>query len=707
MSRKWHCHFATALFHLAVFAIFLDHCAASTIHVSNTNDSGPGSFRQAILDANAAGAPAGIVGDGNSIVIDVSGTMWLSETLPIVFSNVTIAANDLVIDGAGVKRCLFVSGLPTESNPLTYFAPPQAITVSLSGITFRNCVAHGGNGGGGGGGGLGAGGALFIGPNANVTLIDITFDQNSAIGGNGGTGAVGGGGGGLGGNGGEGVDAGGGGIGGNGGNSGLFGGGGGGGIGGNGGSNGGGGGGFGGTGIGQISPSQGFGIAGGGYTTLGGLNGGGGSSDPTMGAAGDVEGDGADGSMTDDAGGGGGYLANSATPGYPFVAGAGGIGGGGGNGPIHDLSGANGGFGGGGSSEHTGGFGGGGGAGGGDYYQFGSGGGGAGPDPGGEFDSQAYSPGSGGYGGGGGSANGEPFVPGYSMYCGGSGGVEGGGGGGAAFGGAVFVSDTASLSLAGNGVLEGSSVSPGLGGGYGATNGQVFGGGIFFKGSGTLEVSPGPGNVYTIADVVTDEIGTGVTGIVSEPWRLNVQGGGRLVMSSNVNLSNWTSVSDAILEVDGTLANILESGVPISGTNVESGGVLTGVGSINRVYLADGAVIPGNDSNPFASMSVAEFHVLNDAGQLVIATNSTSSAILQSAGDVSLEGVARIEFATSPLVGTMVPLLTSGGTLAGTFDGWETNLPEIYGQLVYSANDVQFEVLALDDIFHDTFDFVP
>ncbi|GAA0540526.1 hypothetical protein GCM10009415_22980 [Chitinophaga japonensis] len=60
---------------------------ASTFPVTNTNDAGPGSLRQAILDANAAGAGP------HSIVFNVHGQITILTSLP------TITAKKLLIDG--------------------------------------------------------------------------------------------------------------------------------------------------------------------------------------------------------------------------------------------------------------------------------------------------------------------------------------------------------------------------------------------------------------------------------------------------------------------------------------------------------------------------------------------------------------------------------------------------------------------------------
>src|SRR5450432_1286280 len=72
---------------------------AATFSVTNTNDAGAGSLRQAILDANASGSPAGVVTGANIVNITPSETITLNSPLPLVFSNLTLNGNGNVVDG--------------------------------------------------------------------------------------------------------------------------------------------------------------------------------------------------------------------------------------------------------------------------------------------------------------------------------------------------------------------------------------------------------------------------------------------------------------------------------------------------------------------------------------------------------------------------------------------------------------------------------
>ena len=104
------------------FAIGLLLCAvalpahAATITVTNTNDSGPGSLRQALANAN----------NGDTVNFAVTGTITLSSGGLGITKNVTISGpgfNQLAVNG---NQALFVFGVF-----------PQR-TVSISGLRIRN-----------------------------------------------------------------------------------------------------------------------------------------------------------------------------------------------------------------------------------------------------------------------------------------------------------------------------------------------------------------------------------------------------------------------------------------------------------------------------------------------------------------------------------------------------------------------------------------
>ncbi len=130
---------------LSVSAIEVTPAHAATFTVTNLNDSGAGSLRQAVIDANAAAG-------ADTIIFSVSGTITLGSTLP----DITDAAG-LTMDGAG--QTVTISGGNLE----------RVLWVNAS-LTLNNLTIA--NGFAGNGGGIFNGGTL--------TITNSTFSGNHA-----------------------------------------------------------------------------------------------------------------------------------------------------------------------------------------------------------------------------------------------------------------------------------------------------------------------------------------------------------------------------------------------------------------------------------------------------------------------------------------------------------------------------------------------
>ncbi|MFY0605449.1 MAG: Ig-like domain-containing protein [Cyclobacteriaceae bacterium] len=159
---------------LAALSIFsLEMAAQSTFTVTNTNDSGSGSLRQAIENANTNGDGLDIINFSEG----VTGTILLNSQLPEITTGLTI-------NGPG-EEVLSVSG----QNAHRIFFINSSRDVTINNLTLREGRAIGGNGGSGasgGGGGAGMGGAIFL-EAGNLTLNFTSLISNVARGGNGGT----------------------------------------------------------------------------------------------------------------------------------------------------------------------------------------------------------------------------------------------------------------------------------------------------------------------------------------------------------------------------------------------------------------------------------------------------------------------------------------------------------------------------------------
>ena len=386
--------------------------------------------------------PSGMVFQGTGIVDDAHNALGPTAT-PIIFSNIAIDANGSRLERTGsVNVRAFAVGsasvdLPNLNGPAKTVSGTGELTLNNAYLIGFNSKGGDGGGvgsgefGGGGGGGMGAGGAVYL-KDGELTVMNSTFEGNSATGGNGavvvGSGSSlspGGGGGGLNGSGGRGSS--------------------------------GGGGGGGARGKGGLG-SGGFGGGGGGTVEDGAVGGSthGGSGGFLCGAnGGNSDDDGLDGYCPGGGGGGGGQ----SDPAGLTSGGAGGKGnyggGGGGGGDGDGNNGGDGGFGGGGGGE--GGFG-------------------------------TFFPGNGGNGGFGGGGGGAIGLPGYGGPFGGNA-SPANGGGGAGLGGAIF-NDGGILSVF-NCTFTGNTAFGGAGGDSPTTitaeNGDGQGNAIFSR-NGTTNI---------------------------------------------------------------------------------------------------------------------------------------------------------------------------------------------------------------------------
>ncbi|MGH2553959.1 MAG: T9SS type A sorting domain-containing protein [Chitinophagaceae bacterium] len=145
---------ALSIFLNAVLFCTFQQANASTFTVSNTNDAGAGSLRQAILDANA---------NPGSDIIDatgITGTINILSVLPNITESVTISGPgmSLLTLNQTIDRRIFTTG----SGAIIFLLQDVTLNFSGPGITPYS----------GGGGAILAGGA-----GASTTLINITFSN--------------------------------------------------------------------------------------------------------------------------------------------------------------------------------------------------------------------------------------------------------------------------------------------------------------------------------------------------------------------------------------------------------------------------------------------------------------------------------------------------------------------------------------------------
>lgn len=636
--------------------------AAAQFTVTTTADSGAGSLRQAILDANQAGSAATITFNNGL------GTVTLASALPVLTN-----PNGISIDGGtgnsvsgnSANRIFFI-GITADTTAAagsTLTQTPAAAAFSISNLTLSNGKAAGGSAAkatDAGGGGAGLGGAIFL--NAGtLSLTNVAFTGNAAVGGSGGssTGVVTGrsGGGGMGGASNQAVAGG----------------------------SGSGGGGFG---VGATgAPNNGLAGQFTGGTGLVGAAGGNGTG-TTGGASG---GGGGGGSVTNNAAAGGGGVGGQASAGT--AGGAGGFGGGGGgSGTGTTITGGAGGYGGGGGGGNlnggNAGFGGGGGGGADDIGVSGFAGGSAG----GGGTTTA--------GGGGAGLGGAVFVrQGATLnltggsFTGSS--VQGGGAGnpslsaGGAFGNDVFLAGSASYTVPTDTTVTLGNNS--LGGG---SNSQITGG--FTKaGGGTLVLSgdnsyTGGTNITAGTLRVVDSFSSTGRGPVTVNSTATLGGTGGILGQVTVNsggfISPGTPTTAGQLTVDqggggmtlaGTynwkLANLADSATGTPGTDFDQLLLTDNDGTGNVAEFAGGSValdfslLPGQDPNSAnAFWSASHSWTIADANSNFVATDGTPTLIdsTYADGTFALSNNGDIDLTFTPSTSMPMPEPGSAGLVA-------------------------------------------
>lgn len=128
----------------------------ATFTVTNTNNSGPGSLRQAVLDANAAPGADTI---GFSALFDTPQTITLTSGELAINGELTITGSltTITIDGNNNSRVFSTS-------------PGSIVTITTLAITNGNAVG-------------GSGGGLFIGGVANLTSVFVFNNKSDLDGG--------------------------------------------------------------------------------------------------------------------------------------------------------------------------------------------------------------------------------------------------------------------------------------------------------------------------------------------------------------------------------------------------------------------------------------------------------------------------------------------------------------------------------------------
>jgi predicted outer membrane repeat protein len=138
--------------------------SAATFNVTTTVDGGPGSLRQAIIDANASPGPDIINVPAGTYVLTIPGT---NENAAAT-GDLDIT-DDATINGAGATATI----IDANAIDRVFEVRGTATAVTMSGLTVRNGRVDGTSGT--------LGGGINVATNATLTLVDVVVTANTSL----------------------------------------------------------------------------------------------------------------------------------------------------------------------------------------------------------------------------------------------------------------------------------------------------------------------------------------------------------------------------------------------------------------------------------------------------------------------------------------------------------------------------------------------
>jgi autotransporter-associated beta strand protein len=191
------------------------------------------------------------------------------------------------------------------------------------------------------------------------------------------------------------------------------------------------------------------------------------------------------------------------------------------------------------------------------------------------------------------------------------------------------------------------------------TAGSIAGSGFYYIGGGNTLIV-GSNNLSTsVTGVIADNDPCGCT---SGPGSLEKVGTGTLTLSGINTYTGTTTVFGGVLDVEGSIASSVF-------TTVNSGGALTGAGTVGNTLIAAGGIfLPGNGP-PGSSTTVAGNLAFQSGALYLVQLNSVTSTFANVSGTATLAGTVGASFAPGSTVMKQYSIMTFTGGRSGTFDG--------------------------------------
>lgn len=190
------------------------------------------------------------------------------------------------------------------------------------------------------------------------------------------------------------------------------------------------------------------------------------------------------------------------------------------------------------------------------------------------------------------------------------------------------------------------------------TAGSIAGSGFYYIGGGNTLVVGGNNLSSTVTGVIADNNPCGCT---TGSAAFEKTGSGVLTLAGLNTYTGTTTVNGGTLEVDGSIASS-------SLTSVNSGGVLSGIGTLGATQVASGGTLaPGNASTPTGMLSITGSLAFQSGAIYLVQVTSTTASKTVVSGAASVASQVMVNPLNLITQRTTYTILTSGG-LSGSFD---------------------------------------